>query len=114
MKDAGISPKHLSINFVSNKWKISDFDKYNGTFINGVSIPTSKPWDLEEGDVVKIGGYTSFKVSIQDEESMNQVQRNPWRRGAVSMEEKIEEAIERSKPIKNTNFCNFTQQFPKI
>ncbi|KAK6914057.1 Forkhead-associated (FHA) domain [Dillenia turbinata] len=95
IRDAGISSKHLSVDFVSNKWKISDLGTSNGTFINGVSIPASKPSDLEEGDVVKIGEYTSFKVSIQDEESENQVRRNPRRRGAVPVEEKIEEAIER-------------------
>ncbi|KAK6929832.1 Forkhead-associated (FHA) domain [Dillenia turbinata] len=95
IKDAGISTKHLSLDFVSNKWKISDLGSSNGTFINGVSIPASKPWDLEDGDLVKIGECTSFKVSIQDEESENQVPRNPRRRGAVPVEERIEEEIER-------------------
>ncbi|KAK6925299.1 Forkhead-associated (FHA) domain [Dillenia turbinata] len=79
IKDAGISSKHLLVNFISNRWKISNLGMSNRTFINGISILASKPWGLEEGDIVKIREYTSFKISIQDEESANQVEKRVTR-----------------------------------
>ncbi|XP_068654797.1 FHA domain-containing protein At4g14490-like isoform X2 [Aristolochia californica] len=71
IKDAGISQKHLLIEFNGVNWTISDLDSSNGTFLNESQINALKPFNLSDGDTIKIGERTSFlvKVEVKDENS---------------------------------------------
>ncbi|GAB2265318.1 hypothetical protein Dimus_000382 [Dionaea muscipula] len=85
IKDLGISSKHLLIEkTTSGKWTITDLDSSNGTLLNSSALPPGKPFDLRDGDVVKIGEVTSIRVQFVVEAAAgSQIRRNP-RRGDAS------------------------------
>ncbi|KAF9610745.1 hypothetical protein IFM89_024601 [Coptis chinensis] len=64
IKDAGISSKHLVIEFKSGIWVIRDLHTSNGTLVNGNQIEGGKEFGITNGDFIKIGECTSIKVSI--------------------------------------------------
>ncbi|KAF3456849.1 hypothetical protein FNV43_RR01503 [Rhamnella rubrinervis] len=78
IKDAGISTKHLSISSESGKWVLRDLDSSNGTVLNRTQLPPNTPFDLHDGDNIKIGEYTIISVGINvcDE---SQLRKNPRR-----------------------------------
>lgn len=82
IKDAGISSKHLSIDFDlgSGKWVLRDLESSNGTLLNDDSVLPEKPYSLTDGDVVKIGESTSISVELSS--AVVDSKRNPSRRAA--------------------------------
>ncbi|KAA8548771.1 hypothetical protein F0562_000455 [Nyssa sinensis] len=82
VKDAGISSKHISIEFKSGKWVLLDLDSSNGTVLNGIKLCPLTPSDLSDDDTIKIGEYTSIKVKIEIHGG-SQLRRN-LRRGAAT------------------------------
>ncbi|KAF5175007.1 Fha domain-containing protein [Thalictrum thalictroides] len=68
IKDAGISSKHLLIEFKDMKWVVCDLHTSNGTFLNEVQIEGNKEIELKNGDFIKIGEFTSIKICIGVEE----------------------------------------------
>ncbi|KAH7836798.1 hypothetical protein Vadar_005814 [Vaccinium darrowii] len=92
IKDAGISTKHLSIvssTSPSFKWLITDLDSSNGTALNGSTLTPLVPSDLQNGDVIKLGEYTSIKVSIEAAHVggvASRLRRNPKRGGSKAKE----------------------------
>ncbi|KAE8723795.1 putative Cellulose synthase like G2 [Hibiscus syriacus] len=55
IKDAGISSKHLTIESGSGKWILRDLGSSNGTTLNSDLLPADTPFDLKDGDTVKLG-----------------------------------------------------------
>jgi len=85
IKDAGVSTKHFSIESSSlsgsGKWILRDLDSSNGTQLNAAKLLPDTPYDLCDGDSIKIGEYTSILVKIEGHEE-SQLRRNPRRRAA--------------------------------
>lgn len=80
IKDDGISSKHLSIQFDLDKWVLRDLDSSNGTLLNGIQLSPNTPFNLSDGDSIKIGEITSISVKIECTEDI-QLRRNPRRGG---------------------------------
>ncbi|KAJ4982194.1 hypothetical protein NE237_033031 [Protea cynaroides] len=103
IKDSGISSQHMLIECKAAKWVVSDLESSNGTLLNKVKLQALLTYDLRDGDMIKIGEYTSIKVKIVEEpkvdegckiagsgasveevdglgDRQNQVRRNPRRR----------------------------------
>ncbi|XP_047336232.1 FHA domain-containing protein At4g14490-like isoform X3 [Impatiens glandulifera] len=87
IKDAGVSSNHLSIEFVSGEWILSDLDSSNGTIVNGEVIKADNPAKLVDGDTIKIGERSSIKVSIGVPNDDVDVRRNPRRRTVKNAEQ---------------------------
>ncbi|XP_050942031.1 FHA domain-containing protein At4g14490-like isoform X2 [Cucumis melo] len=83
IKDAGISTKHLSIEFesVSGNWMLRDLDSSNGTFVNDIKLPPHDAFALNDGDTIKCGELTSIFVRINSNEEPRS-RRNPRRKAA--------------------------------
>ncbi|KAL2478177.1 FHA domain-containing protein [Forsythia ovata] len=97
IKDAGISSKHVLIQFGPNldsdtapnccQWTITDLASSNGTILNDTQLEPSEPSVLSDGDVVKIGELTSIIVKFdvtgcKGEDNIGKTRRN-LRRGAA-------------------------------
>ncbi|GAB2266455.1 hypothetical protein Dimus_001463 [Dionaea muscipula] len=79
IKDLAISSKHLLIEqTATGRWTITDLDSSNGTLLNSSYLPPGTPFDLRDGDEVKIGEVTSIRVRFFDI-SASRVRRNPRR-----------------------------------
>ncbi|XP_009117990.1 FHA domain-containing protein At4g14490 [Brassica rapa] len=65
IKDAGISTKHLRIVSDSENWIIHDLGSSNGTILNSDTLDPDTPVNLGQGDVIKLGEYTSIVVSFE-------------------------------------------------
>ncbi|XP_013647284.2 FHA domain-containing protein At4g14490-like [Brassica napus] len=65
IKDAGISTKHLRIVSDSENWIIHDLGSSNGTILNSETLDPDTPVNLRNGDVIKLGEYTSIVVSFE-------------------------------------------------
>lgn len=92
IKDAGISSKHLSVDFESGKWVIRDLDSSNGTLLNNSKLLPMSPFDLGDGDAIKIGEYTSIEVKICGGGCESQLRRNP-RRGRAAAKDGVSENV---------------------
>lgn len=82
IKDSGISTNHLTIDSHSGKWLLRDLDSSNGTLVNHSNLPPNTPLELNDGDRIKIGEYTSIEVKIDHDHS--RLRRNPRRGAAVT------------------------------
>ncbi|XP_047317429.1 uncharacterized protein LOC124920895 [Impatiens glandulifera] len=88
IKDSGISSKHLSIEFVSGEWILSDLGSSNGTFVNGEVIDVGTSIKLGDGDAIKIGELTSIEVRIEVQNvGCSTLRRNPRRRAVKDSEQ---------------------------
>ncbi|GMJ01935.1 hypothetical protein HRI_003863300 [Hibiscus trionum] len=65
IKDVGISSKHITIESGSGKWIIRDLGSSNGTTLNSELLPADTPFDLKDGDTVKLGETTSILINIE-------------------------------------------------
>ncbi|GAA0175112.1 hypothetical protein LIER_41850 [Lithospermum erythrorhizon] len=67
IKDAGISSKHLLIQFdiESGNWDITDLDSSNGTIVSSKPLTPNIPYDIEDNDVIKFGEATVIRVNIE-------------------------------------------------
>ncbi|XP_022722391.1 FHA domain-containing protein At4g14490-like [Durio zibethinus] len=86
IKDAGISSKHLTIESGSGKWILRDLGSSNGTTLNSKVLPAETPFDLHDGDTLKLGESTSILITFEGrggvgEEVVESRRRNPPRRG---------------------------------
>ncbi|GMH29213.1 hypothetical protein Nepgr_031056 [Nepenthes gracilis] len=81
IKDPGISSKHLEIQCISGKWFTTDLDSSNGTQLNSSEINPFTPFYLHDGDDIKIGERTSFRVEIVQLSGI-QLRRNTRREAA--------------------------------
>ncbi|KAK8623764.1 hypothetical protein V6N13_065127 [Hibiscus sabdariffa] len=88
IKDVGISSKHLTIESGSGKWIIRDLGSSNGTTLNSDLLPADTPFDLKDGDTVKLGETTSILIKIEgggggvgEVHVVVESRRNPPRRG---------------------------------
>ncbi|GAB4843219.1 hypothetical protein Ancab_013186 [Ancistrocladus abbreviatus] len=81
VKDPGISSQHLLIEFDSGKWVITDLNSSNGTILNSSQLNPDTPFELRNGDEVKIGEYTSIRVQFV-QIAASQLRRNPRRQAA--------------------------------
>ncbi|KAJ8441746.1 hypothetical protein Cgig2_009175 [Carnegiea gigantea] len=84
IKDAGISSKHLAIEFNSDsgKWVITDLESSNGTILNTSQLKPLTPFELRNGDEIKIGELTSIRVEIVETGGEIRHRRNPRRQAA--------------------------------
>lgn len=84
IKDAGISSKHLAIEFNSDsgKWAITDLESSNGTILNTSQLKPLTPFELRNGDEIKIGELTSIRVEIVEIGGEICHRRNPRRQAA--------------------------------
>jgi hypothetical protein len=65
MKDPTISGKHLNILFKQGRYWAKDEMSANGSFINGEEMEISKPYELNDGDTLKLGDTVfKFKSSL--------------------------------------------------
>ncbi|KAJ8422530.1 hypothetical protein Cgig2_011663 [Carnegiea gigantea] len=80
--DAGISSKHLAIEFNSDssKWVITDLESSNGTLLNNSQLKPLSSFELRNADEIKIGELTSIRV-----ESGGEIchRRDPRRQAAL-------------------------------
>ncbi|CAA2999942.1 FHA domain-containing At4g14490-like [Olea europaea subsp. europaea] len=105
IKDAGISSKHVVIQYASNshpdpgpkscQWTITDLASSNGTILNDAQLEPAESSVLSDGDVVKIGELTSIRVKFeatgrQGEGNIGKTRRNP-RRGTAAEGQKVVE-----------------------
>ncbi|MET0634477.1 MAG: FHA domain-containing protein [Chitinophagaceae bacterium] len=61
LKDQAISGKHVTILCKKGQFFLKDEMASNGTFINGTEIEIGKPYDLNDGDEIRLGATTTFK-----------------------------------------------------
>ncbi|KAL2529097.1 FHA domain-containing protein [Forsythia ovata] len=107
IKDAGISSKHVLIQFGPNldsdtapnccQWTITDLASSNGTILNDTQLEPSEPSVLSDGDVVKICELTSIIVKFdvtgcKGEDNIGKTRRNP-RRGAAGRGQRMVELM---------------------
>lgn len=107
IKDAGISTKHLAINFefTSGRWTLSDLGSSNGTVLNSNDLEPFSQVQLSDGDTIKLGEYTSIKVQIRAvvEAEEGKVRRNPPRLRGGKLEfvgENVNNENERGEMVK--------------
>lgn len=64
-KDSTISSEHVTILYKKGKFKIKDRMTANGTFLNGEELEVEEAYDLNDGDIVKVGN-TSFRFKTSE------------------------------------------------
>ncbi|KAK9932587.1 hypothetical protein M0R45_019818 [Rubus argutus] len=96
IKDSGISTHHLTIDSHSGKWLLRDLHSSNGTIVNHTNLRPDTPLELNDGDRIKIGEYTSIEVKIDHDHS--RLRRNP-RRGAAATKPVSSRLTRRSKDV---------------
>ncbi|XWS53853.1 hypothetical protein CRYUN_Cryun10bG0036000 [Craigia yunnanensis] len=130
IKDDGISSKHLTIESGSGKWILRDLGSSNGTTLNSIILPAETPFDLHDGDTLKLGETTSILIKIEgrggDGEEVAAVvesrRRNPPRRGralksetkSFSKELEKKENVRVTRSRKNEDSVNCGLVIPKV
>jgi pSer/pThr/pTyr-binding forkhead associated (FHA) protein len=61
--DEGLSGLHATVYREGNNVWIVDENSTNGTFVNGIQVPSSGT-PLRDGDIVRIGNHTNMRVTI--------------------------------------------------
>lgn len=70
LSPSGVRKRHASINYFRNKVSIQDESSVNGTFVNGVKIPSTQEIQLNDLDVIFIG---NSKLILHDNKIIYQV-----------------------------------------
>ncbi len=60
LKDNAISGQHITILNKKGQFFLKDEMASNGTFINGTEIEIGKPYELKDGDEIRLGATTTF------------------------------------------------------
>jgi len=60
-KDPAISGRHVTILHRKGNFYIKDEMTANGTYLNGEEMEIGKPYDLKDGDDIRLGNTTTFK-----------------------------------------------------
>lgn len=60
-KDPAISGRHVTILYRKGSFYIKDEMTANGTYLNGEEMEIGKPYDLKDGDDIRLGNTTTFK-----------------------------------------------------
>ncbi|KAK8585711.1 hypothetical protein V6N13_050684 [Hibiscus sabdariffa] len=133
IKDVGISSKHLTIESGSAKWMIRDLGSSNGTTLNSDLLPADTPFDLKDGDTVKLGETTSILIKIEgggggvgEVPVVVESRRNPPRRGKAlknetegfskeleNLEVEMKENVRVTRSRKNADSQNSRLDIPK-
>jgi len=102
IKDAGISTKHLRIESDSGNWVIQDLGSSNGTLLNSNALDSEISVEFRDGDVIKLGEYTSILVNfvIDDVQEKKLTRKN--RRQA--------NARKRIRVLESINFGDITEE----
>lgn len=64
IKDSSVSERHGEIRYENEKWVILDTDSSNGTQVNGVLCDPRAPYELTDGDVIKLGESTVCHIEV--------------------------------------------------
>ncbi|GKV42289.1 hypothetical protein SLEP1_g49707 [Rubroshorea leprosula] len=115
IKDAGISTKHLVIEPVSRKWILRDLGSSNGTFLNSNAIPTDTPSDLRDGDVIKLGEYSSIEIKIGEPQECDLVE-NQAKGAGEELESRRRNPPRRARVLKgqHENLVNYAPLVEKV
>ncbi len=60
-KDSGVSGRHVIILSKKGQFFLKDEMTVNGTFLNNEEIEIGKPYELKDGDEIRLGQSTTFK-----------------------------------------------------
>ncbi|CAD5327902.1 unnamed protein product [Arabidopsis thaliana] len=94
IKDAGISTKHLRIESDSGNWVIQDLGSSNGTLLNSNALDPETSVNLGDGDVIKLGEYTSILVNfVIDDFQDKKLTRNNRRQANARKRIRVLESI---------------------
>ncbi|AEE83450.1 hypothetical protein [Arabidopsis thaliana] len=94
IKDAGISTKHLRIESDSGNWVIQDLGSSNGTLLNSNALDPETSVNLGDGDVIKLGEYTSILVNfVIDDFQEKKLTRNNRRQANARKRIRVLESI---------------------
>ncbi|CAA0395228.1 FHA domain-containing protein [Arabidopsis thaliana] len=94
IKDAGISTKHLRIESDSGNWVIQDLGSSNGTLLNSNALDPETSVNLGDGDVIKLGEYTSIVVNfVIDDFQEKKLTRNNRRQANARKRIRVLESI---------------------
>jgi len=55
----GVSRKHASFSADADELTLQDYGSANGTFLNGVRLPSHQPHKIHDGDVIRFGHLTA-------------------------------------------------------
>ncbi|KAH0454965.1 hypothetical protein IEQ34_016889 [Dendrobium chrysotoxum] len=101
IKDAGISQKHLIVEFHSeiSRWAVTDLGTSNGTTVNGAVISPNAAFTLANGDIIKIGESTLMSVKIYAPSSVPEPRTRRGRRVAADVSSPIEKEAKKEKVL---------------
>lgn len=61
LKDTAVSGKHVTILSKNSKFYIKDEMASNGTFLNGSELDIGTPYEIHDGDELRLGKTTTFR-----------------------------------------------------
>lgn len=65
-KDPTISGEHVTILYKNGKFKIKDRMTANGTLLNGEELEVEQAYDLNDGDLLRLGRNTFFRFKCAE------------------------------------------------